>query len=211
MKQRVAPDQMVYLVDDRPTDLLLIQRICENVGIPTTAYERASEFLVDVDTRQSGCLVADLLMPEMSGLDLFKQIQARGIPLTTILITGFADASSCRAGFQSGVFDFIEKDLSPGDLISIIQRALAHNRSEWVRRNLRADRMHRIEALTTREMDVAKLLSRGSALKEVGCRLNISVQTASKHRSNIFDKLEVSNEVELHQAFSDCMELLRQA
>ncbi len=202
---------VVYLVDDRPTDMLMIRRLCESVNLEARVYLSPIAFLEEVSQDATGCLIVDLLMPEMSGLELYKQLKRRKIELTTVIITGFADATSCRTGFQAGVFDFIEKDFSPEELLSVIRRALEDNRTTVRDRKIREARWKRIEELTLREMDVAKLLSEGNVLKEIGAKLNISVQTASKHRSSIFDKLEVSNEVELHQTFSDCMSLIEQA
>lgn len=204
-------EQTVFLVDDRPGDLLAIQRLCESVGIRVEAYENPDEFLAEVTAQHHGCLIVDLLMPQMSGLDLYNQLRRRNVNLTTVLITGFADASSCRAGFQAGVFDFIEKDLGPDELLAVIRRALDHSRRNSSEQRIRDERWERINALTAREMDVAQLLSSGDALKEVGSKLNISVQTASKHRASIFEKLSVNNEVELHRAFADCEDLLKQA
>lgn len=204
-------EQTVFLVDDRPGDLLAIQRLCESVGIRVETYENPDRFLDEVTPQKQGCLIVDLLMPQMSGLDLYDRLLKRNVHLTTVLITGFADASSCRAGFQAGVFDFIEKDLGPDELLAVIRRALDHSRRNSSERRLREERWERINALTAREMDVAQLLSSGDALKEVGSKLNISVQTASKHRSSIFEKLQVSNEVELHRAFAACEDLLKQA
>ncbi len=206
----VASD-VVYLVDDRPTDMLMIRRLCESVSIDAQVFSSPIAFLENVPRDATGCLIVDLLMPEMSGLELYQQVRRRKIELTTVIITGFADATSCRTGFQAGVFDFIEKDFSPEELLSVIRQALEHNRTTVRDRRLREARWKRIEDLTAREMDVARLLSEGNVLKEIGSKLSISVQTASKHRSSIFDKLQVSNEVELHQAFSDCMNMLEQA
>lgn len=202
---------IVYLVDDRPTDMLMIRRLCESVNIEACVYHSPVTFLEEVSRDARGCLIVDLLMPEMSGLELFQEIKKRKLEITTVVITGFADATSCRTGFQAGVFDFIEKDFSPDALLSVIRHALDHNRISVRDRKIREARWKRIEDLTAREMDVARLLSEGNVLKEIGSKLSISVQTASKHRSSIFDKLEVSNEVELHQTFVDCMGLIERA
>lgn len=202
---------IVYLVDDRPSELKLIERVCENVGIETMVFDSPRRFLSQIDSKTTGCLIADMLMPEMSGLQLFAELQARSIQLTTILMTGFADASTCRAAFQAGVFDFVDKEISPDALLTITRQALMRNAEQVRQHKLRSQRRVRIDSLTHRELDVARLLSRGRALKEVGSKLHISVQTASKHRSNIFDKLEVNNEVELHQMFEDCINLLETA
>ncbi|HBE67534.1 MAG TPA: DNA-binding response regulator [Planctomycetaceae bacterium] len=201
----------VYLVDDRPTDMLMIRRLCESVSLEAKVFSSPNTFLEQTPRNATGCLIVDLLMPEMSGLELYRQLKRRKTELTTIIITGFADATSCRSGFQAGVFDFIEKDFSPEELLSVIRSALEHNRTAVRDRRIRDSQWRRIEDLTAREMDVARLLSEGNVLKEIGAKLSISVQTASKHRSSIFDKLQVNNEVELHQAYAHCMSLLEEA
>lgn len=203
--------QTVYIVDDHPTDLHLIQRLCGNVGLENKAFDRASKFLEHIDSSCSGCLVAAAVMPDVNGIELFEKTRSRSICLTAILVAGSADTNFCRASFRAGVFDFLEKSVSQHELISAIRAALRQNLRELAQRRIRAANWHRIQELTKRELDVAELLSRGSTLKEVGSRLQISVQSASQHRSRIFDKLEVSNEVELHQAFQDCRELLKQS
>lgn len=206
-----ATAPIVYLVDDRPTELKLIERVCENVGIETQIFDSPKRFLAHVNSNTTGCLIADMLMPEMSGLQLFAELQTRSIQLTTILMTGFADASTCRSAFQAGVFDFVDKEISPDALLTITRQALLKNAEEVQKHKIRSQRRVRIDSLTHRELDVARLLSHGRALKEVGSKLHISVQTASKHRSNIFDKLAVNNEVELHQMFVDCINMIESA
>lgn len=203
--------ECVYLIDDKPSDLFLIRRLCEDVGLTTKSFECPSEFLEIITPEDTGCLVADLLMPEMSGLQLFEKLIARDIYLTTIIISGYADAGSCRAAFQKGVFDFIEKKTSPEELMRVIQRAFKENRTAVADRRLRDVTWRKIEELTNREMEVAQLLAKGNTLKEIGSSLGISVQTASKHRSSIFEKLDVTNEVALHRVFENCSILLSDA
>lgn len=203
--------QCVYAVDEHPADLRLIQKLCDTLGIQALVYQCPQQFLEDISATATGCLIVDLLFPDMNGLDLFAEVNRRNIQLTTVVMTGFADANSCRTGFRAGVFDFVEKDLGAEEILSVIRRALDHNRQEVVLRHRQETRWKRIEGLTARELDVAKLLSTGSVLKEIGSKLRITVQTASKHRTSIFEKLDVKNEVELYQAFSECLSLLEQA
>ena len=98
-----------------------------------------------------------------------------------------------------------------GLVVSIVRSGLQRNRDEVPGRRKRRSRRMRVDNLTAREIDVARLLSHGQALKEVGAELKISVQTASKHRTSIFTKMDVANQVELHQAFEDCWDLIEQA
>ncbi|MCA9193966.1 MAG: response regulator transcription factor [Planctomycetales bacterium] len=195
--------EQIYIVDDHPSDMLVIQRLCESMGIPVQVFADPAIFLASISPNAIGCLIVDLMMPSLSGIELHQKLRQRNIDLTTVVVTGYADAGSCRAGFQSGVFDFIEKDFKPASFLEVIRRALSENRRVVADRRHREVKKQRLSTLTDREMDVARLLADGATLKEIGSQLGISVQTASKHRLSVFSKLDVPHEVELFRSFRD--------
>ncbi|MEM9645890.1 MAG: response regulator [Planctomycetota bacterium] len=190
-------DSTVYLIDDYPDDLLLLRTLCESIGLKVMTFASPTEFLQQADLSNKGCIVVDLMMPQMSGLEFHKEMVNRGSPLPIIVVTGHADAATCRSAFQSGVFDFVEKSFNPHDLVLVIQKALRVSEDTQAESQLRQESIAALERLSPRERDVMRLLSSGKTLKEIGVELNISVQTASKHRSKLFDKLKVGNEVDL--------------
>ena len=188
---------LVYVIDDHPQELLLIRRLCESVNLEVQTFESPEDFLQQVDAKSAGCVVVDLLMPQMSGLDVQTRMLALGMTMPIIVVTGHADTGTCRTAFKKGVFDFIEKGFEPHDLLTSIQRALETNQQQREKDSRRGVAMAQLDALTHREVEVMRQLAQGHSLKEIANSGGISVQTASKHRCNIFRKLDVNNEVDL--------------
>ena len=185
----------VYVIDDSPEELLFIERICQSIGLEVEMYQSGREFLDQFDPEQNGCALLDMLMPEMDGLELFQEIRKRTKTLTCVLMTGFGDTASCRAAFRAGIFDFIEKNAGPREFLDVIERAFEH--SSMQSGNSAIGLPANWEKLTDREREVAEQLMHGFTLKKIAALLGITVQTASKHRSKVFEKLCVSSEVEL--------------
>jgi FixJ family two-component response regulator len=144
-----------------------------------------------------GCIVADLLMPDMTGLELHGELQKVGSELPIIVVTGHADAGTCRTALQNGVFDFVEKSFNPHDLLVVIRKAIDQNAKLSSECRVRDSYLAQLEVLSPREREVMQLLADGLTLKEIASQFKISVQTASKHRINLFEKLSIRNEVEL--------------
>ena len=201
MEARIDPSHqerpVVYVIDDHPQELLLIRRLCESVNLGVETFGSPNDFLERVDPNSAGCVVVDLLMPQMSGLDVQARMLALGVTMPIIVVTGHANTGTCRTAFKKGVFDFIEKGFEPHDLLTSIQRAMEANKLYREKSSRRGIAMSQLDALTQRELDVMKQLSKGCSLKEIAGASGISVQTASKHRCNIFRKLDVNNEVDL--------------
>ena len=152
---------------------------------------------MQVRSVESGCIVADLMMPEMAGLQLHAESKDSQTEIPIIVITGHADARICRTALQNGVFDFVEKSFNPHDLLVVIQSAIEENTKKNTERRIRERAMQQFDNLSNREDEVMKLLVTGLTLKSIAGELGISVQTASKHRIRLFEKLDVRNEVEL--------------
>lgn len=193
--QVLAP--VVFLIDDDPNDVLIIRRVCESVGLAVRDFRSPQEFFEGLRPLDHGCVVADLLMPEMTGLQVHTELQRRNCDLPIIVVTGYADAKTCRQALRDGVFDFVEKSFNPHDLLVVIRAAIDHHAQQLKESRIRQEYLRQLEMLSPRESEVMHLLADGRSLKEIAAEFGISVQTASKHRSNLFEKLGVSNEVEL--------------
>ena len=191
------PAATVYLIDDDPNDVLIIRRVCESVGLNVESFRSPQMFLSQLNQNAAGCIVVDLMMPEMTGLELNERLRSVNANLPVVVLTGQADAATCRTAFQNGVFDYVEKSFNTHDLLVVIRSAIAKNAEQLGEQTRRETFATKLESLSPREREVMELLADGLTLKEVGVRFGISVQTASKHRSKLFDKLEVNNEVEL--------------
>ncbi len=192
-----APKSTVYLVDDCPDELLLVRTHCESLGLNVRSFQSPATFLEETDSQSRGCVVVDLLMPQMTGLQLFAAMRQKGITMPIIVVTGHADAGTCRLAFNNGVFDFLEKNFNPHELLEVIQRALLQHEEEFERREMRDEFLEKLGCLSSREKEVMYQLADGRTLKEIAAEFCISVQTASKHRGNLFRKLSISNEIEL--------------
>ena len=185
------------MIDDDPNDVLIIRRLCESVGLNVESFISPQDFLMQARSIESGCIVADLMMPEMTGLQLHAELKDSRTEIPIIVVTGHADARTCRNALRDGVFDFVEKSFNPHDLLVVIQSAIEENSKKITERQLRERAMKQFENLSKREDEVMKLLVTGMTLKSIAGELGISVQTASKHRLRLFEKLDVQNEVEL--------------
>ena len=187
----------VHLIDDAPNDILILQRLCKSAGLAVETYDSPQSFLRNVGRDSQGCIVADLIMPEMTGLQLHEELQKSKLGMPIIIITDHADAQTCRTALHNGVFDFVEKSFNPHDLLVVIRSAIERDIELNDQRSLRYIVTEQLQNLSKREREVMQLLANGLTLKDVGTELQISVQTASKHRSRLFEKLNVQNEVEL--------------
>ncbi len=191
------PSPIVYLIDDDPNDAMIMRRLCESAGLVVRTFSSPQTFLRDLGPEDHGCIVADLLMPKMTGLQLHAELLKAGYEMPIIVVTGHADARTCRTALRSGVYDFVEKTFDPHDLLVVIQEAIKNNFRNSNARRVRNTYREQLKSLSPREREVMKLLSEGRTLKEIAATFSISVQTASKHRCNLFDKLGVRNEVEM--------------
>jgi two-component system response regulator FixJ len=187
----------VFLVDDDDAALDSLKCLLESVGLQAEAYSSSVQFLERYDPARPGCIVLDIRMPQLGGLDVQEAIRARGRPLPVIIVTGHADVPVCTAAFRAGAFDFIEKPANHQLLLGRIQRAIQQDalnrRSEEGGRQLQELQ----SSLTSREREVMDRLVAGRTLKQIAVELGISLQTASKHRIRVLEKLDVSTDVEL--------------
>lgn len=189
----------VFLVDDHQIELDLMQRWCERGGYDTRTFDRPEELLLSVPGDAFGCVVADLKMPKLNGLELQNELRQRDILLPVILVTGHGDAENCRTAFQQGAFDFIEKGFDATHLLEVIGRAVHRNRRDRFHMRIRQHARRLLATVSPREQEVMRFLSSGMSLKAIAQELGISVQTVSKHRGSIFAKLRIDNEVDLYK------------
>lgn len=187
----------VFVVDDDPGVRKSISWLLEGEALQVRAYASPTELLSDLTPHDRGCIISDFRMPEMNGLELQTAIRANGIRLPLIVITGFADVETCRRAFHAGALDFLEKPVSNEQLLSRVQEAIALDRSVDTdsRDHQRVESL--LTKLTPREREVMDRLVKGKSMKQIAVEFGVSIQTASKHRIRILEKLEVANDIEL--------------
>jgi two-component system, LuxR family, response regulator FixJ len=187
----------IYVIDDDSIQSKSVARLCNSVGFKAMCFSAPREFFSIASTLKPGCALIDMRMPEMDGLEVFAEITKRTLPITSVMFTGYADTAVCRAAFRAGIFDFVAKDSEPHEIIEVIHSAMTHRRN--INGHMASDSQSETHwgKLSDREAEVADLLIDGTTLKGIAFRLGISVQTASKHRTRVFDKIGVSSEIEL--------------
>jgi FixJ family two-component response regulator len=180
---------VVYVVDDDDGMRRALNTLLATVGFRTEGYARAQEFLARFTPDAPGCLVLDIRMPEMSGLELQQQLNRKGSMLPVIFITGHGDVPMAVQAMKEGAFEFIQKPFREQDLLDRINRALhldAENRRQVARHSEIAAR---IESLTPREKEVMKLVVDGEANKVIAIDLGLSERTVEIHRAKVMEKM----------------------
>jgi len=188
---------MVCIVDDDEAVRASLGFLLKSVGIAATSLGSAQAFLATHDVLQPGCLLLDIRMPGMSGLELQQQLNLRGAIIPVIFITGHGDVPMAVAAMKDGAFDFIQKPFRDQDLIDRVQRALSDYEENRVALSQYSKIRSRLDSLTPREREVLQLIARGYRYKEIAARLHLSARTVESHVSAVLRKLQLSSRHEL--------------
>ena len=187
----------VYIVDDDEAVRSSLRFLIRSVGLQAQAFVSARDFLASYDPRQPGCLLLDVRMPGMSGLDLQQELNQRGATIPVVFITGHGDVPMAVAAMQQGAFDFLQKPFRDQDLLDRMQRAMARDAESRSRLAARAEILARLATLTPRETEVMRLVTSGKANKVVGGDLGVSQRTVEIHRAHVMEKMRAGSLAEL--------------
>jgi len=193
----MPPEPTVFVVDDDRAMRDSLRWLLESVGLSVRTYATAAEFLGDYDATRPGCLVLDVRMPGMSGLDLQAELTRRGAGLPTIVVTGHAEVPMAVRAVKAGAIDFIEKPFSDQLLLDRVRQALEIDRQDREVRGRREEARRRLESLTAREREVLGLVVAGRANKEIAATLGLSTKTVEVHRAHVMSKMEAESLAEL--------------
>jgi two-component system response regulator FixJ len=191
----------VYVVDDDDGMRKALTALMTTVGYAAVPFARPSEFLASYDANLPSCVVLDVRMPEMSGLEVQQQLNRAGALLPVILMTGHGDIPMAVQAMKDGAFDFLQKPFRDQDLLDRINAALkqdAENRDAVIRD---ADLKRRLESLTPREREVMALVVDGRANKVIAIDLGLSERTVEIHRAHVMEKMaarSVAHLVKMH-------------
>ena len=189
--------ETVHVVDDDEAVLKSSRALLESVGLRPETYESPAQFLARIDSEMSGCVVMDLRMPGMSGLDLLQEAKKKGMALPVLFITGYGEVPSAVNAMRAGAVDFLEKPVDHRQLLEKIYEALERGSEQSRTRDRHRTIVERAESLTPRETEVALLVGDGKTSKAIGAALGISAKTVEVHRGKIIEKMQVKNSVEL--------------
>ncbi|HVO15789.1 MAG TPA: response regulator FixJ [Alphaproteobacteria bacterium] len=193
----MAEAETVCVVDDDPGMRDSLSFLLESRGYPVRAFASAQEFLKSDESRGTGCLIADVRMPDMTGLELQERLAQQGSRLRVVIITGHADVAMAVGAMKAGAVDFIEKPFNDDVLVDSVERALEQSRRILTRSENSAELGDRLETLTAREREVLDHLVTGSPHKVIAHALNISPRTIEVHRARIMQKLGARNLADL--------------
>ncbi|MES2794086.1 MAG: response regulator [Planctomycetota bacterium] len=188
---------IIYVVDDDTDSRESLLYLLQTVGLPTRAYPSAIEFLRELDINQPGCLVCDVRMPGMSGLDLFEKLTASGSQLPVIFITAYADVPMAVRALKSGAVEFVEKPFHAQTMLERIQRALAEDRRRRAELAIWSEFSLRLESLTEKERETLTFVREGAPNKAIAMRLNITERAVEMRRASLMKKLHAHSLAEL--------------
>lgn len=191
------PDRSVFIVDDDEAVRKGLTFLLRTAEYEVEVFPSAAAFLETYDPKRGGCLLLDVRMPRMTGLELQQELNARSWTLPTIFITGHATVPIAIAAMKAGAFDFIEKPLRDDTLIESVERALNWDQTRREERLQLAALKARATLLTTREREILELAAMGEPNKIIARRLGISFRTVELHRSHILVKMEARTLAEL--------------
>ena len=187
----------VFVVDDDQAMRNSLKWLIESVGMQVETFDSAQAFLDAYYPARGGCLLVDVRMPGMSGLELQAYLTRREIGIPVIIITGHGDVSMAVKAMKVGAVDFIEKPFDDEELLNSIRNALQHDQKQRALRAQRSDIAARVAELTPREHEVMTLVTDGKSNKEIAAELGVSAKTVEVHRARMMDKMRADSLAEL--------------
>ncbi|MDD2742833.1 MAG: response regulator [Rhodocyclaceae bacterium] len=186
-----------HIVDDDEAIRDALAWLLNSRGITSATYDSAENFLAMWTPALSGCVVLDMRMTGMSGLDCFDRLCSLDSTLPVIFLTGHGDVPLAVATLKKGAFDFFEKPLNDNALATRVTEAIALNTLQRANSATQDSVNRRLESLTNRERQIMDLVLAGKLNKIIADELNISMRTVEVHRANLFDKMQIKTAVEL--------------
>ena len=197
--QAAASEQIIHVVDDDEALRDSMTWMLEGNNYKVATYESAEAFLRVISPAMAGCVVLDVRMPGMNGLELFEELGRRRCTLPVVFITGHGDVPMAVSALKKGAVDFIEKPFSEADMLRLIEQCLMLERGNRDKRLQEADTVRRLEHLTQREREVLGLIIIGKLNKQIADVLGISIKTVEVHRARVMEKMGAHSLAELVQ------------
>lgn len=191
---------LIWILDDEPQVVESLQWLLQTVGLETQVINKAQDLFNQPLDQQAGCLLMDVRMPQVSGLDLLLELKQQGVLLPVILMSGHADVAMAVRALKSGAADFFEKPFNDQQLLDSLQMCITQHSEALQRQQLVAGFKQRFAELTEREKQVLLELIRGVQAKKVASNLSISPKTVDVHRHNLMQKMQVNSLAELVHA-----------
>jgi len=197
MSEAMDEEGTVYLIDDDPGVRDSLTLLLSLKGIRTQPFATAESFIDTYRPEWTGCVLTDLRMPGMTGLELQTMLRERGMQVPVVVLTAHGDVATARAALKNGAFDFLEKPVDDGMLLDVLRNALRVDRERRAAATQRSSTDARFERLTEREREILALIAAGHQNREVAAQLGISPRTVEVHKARIMEKLECRSLAEL--------------
>ncbi len=196
-------DATVFVVDDDAAIRDALSLLISLRGLRAQVFASAEHFLGTYRSEWRGCLLVDLQMPGMSGLELQSEMKARGASLPVIVLTAHGDVATARAALKNGAVDFLEKPVDDAVLMDVLGNAIRIDAERHSVAHTRAAAAERLARLTPRERDVLRLLAQGRQLREIAQQLEISPRTVEVYKARMMEKLDCRTLADVVRAGSE--------
>lgn len=188
---------IVFIVDDDPASREAIKSLVEEMGVPSQAFGSAEDFLTRYDGRRPACLVTDVRMLRMSGLELQEELDRRGVHIATVVLTAYADTSVTVRAMKNGAVTLLEKPCRDLELWDAIREALSLDAQAYLADQRRGELADRLESLSSSESEVLELVLNGVPNKAIATQLDVSVRTVEIRRQSVYAKMGADSVAEL--------------
>jgi two-component system response regulator FixJ len=193
----MSSESLVHIIDDDQAVRDSLAFLLQSMRIPATAHESAASFLAGLSADQQGCIVTDIRMPEITGIDLLRRVKEMKVQMPVIVITGHGDVPLAVEAMKLGAFDFLEKPFNDEALVAAVRMALSRSKETEQANADRAELDKRIASLSSRERDVLNGLVAGHSNKVIASDLAISPRTVEIYRANVMTKMQAASLSEL--------------
>ena len=191
------PNSLVFAIDDDPSVRKALARLLRLAGYQSEIFESASDFLKREPHAGPACVIVDVRMPGINGMDLQESLIQHGREEQLVFITGHGDVSTCAQAMKAGAVDFLTKPIRGDELLECVDRALMRSAEQRQRREERKSARQLLDLLTPREVEVMQLVIRGLLNKQIAGELGTAEQTVKIHRGRVMHKLRVTSVAEL--------------
>jgi FixJ family two-component response regulator len=191
------PEAIVYVVDDDASVRAAVKRLIESTGLPVQAFATAREFLNSKRPDTPGCLILDVCLPGLTGLDLQRELTAEGLHLPVIFLTGHGDIPMTVQALKAGAVEFLTKPFRNQDLLQAVGQAVEQDCTARQQRAKLAQLRERYDRLTAREHDVLELVVSGMLNKQIARELGTSEVTVKRHRGQMMEKMQAKSVADL--------------